>query len=608
MGYRHIHEYGIIGDMNSCALVSIDGSIDWACFPRLDSPSVFASILDDDKGGRFAIAPVGLHTVTQRYLPDTTILETTFTTDSGAVSVTDFMTMAAPRAEASPHEIVRVVRGIRGTVGMRVVFQPRLDYARGLTTLTPERHGMLAHNGEERLALITDLPVQVEEAPDGGEQASLAFDVQEGETLHLIAAYGVDRTPSVGAMDCEAKLARAHRVSEATVAKISYDGRWRDEIIRSFLTLHLLIYEPTGAIVAAPTTSLPEFIGGERNWDYRFSWLRDGAWVVDVLLRLGDPHEAKAFLDWIVSQCWLGLESMQILYGISPESELREVTLEHLEGYRGSAPVRIGNDAAFHRQLDVFGEVAISLAAYHKYQGALPDSAWGLLERVADLAADMWHLPDRGIWEVRGEEQHFVYSKMMCWVALDRAAHLGETLGHDGSVERWRDEAERIRDDILANGWSEEKQAFVQAYSGEAMDASALLMAFVGFLPQGDPRLRSTVKRVQQELAVGPFVRRYLASETDDGFEDGEGAFYMLSFWLIGALMSVGETDEAIAKFEELIETKNHLGLFAEMIDPATGEALGNFPQAFSHIGLIHTARNLSEALRTDEPQTELLG
>ncbi|MEE8519520.1 MAG: glycoside hydrolase family 15 protein [Dehalococcoidia bacterium] len=605
MAYQPIHDYGIIGDMNSCALVSLQGSIDWACFPRFDSPSIFAAILDDAKGGRFSITVDAEYTVEQRYLPDSVVIETTFTCDTGSAAVLDFMPQRRLREKEAPHEIVRIVRGLRGTVPMRLVFQPRMDYARGATHLAAERNGALATHGDESVALITHLPLVIEPGPDGSAQAVASFTVSEGESWPAIAAYGLSRAPSVGSMDAEAKLTRTLRVSRGIASKVEYDGMWHDDVVRSFLTLHLLTYEPTGAVVAAPTTSLPESIGGPRNWDYRYSWLRDSAWTVGILFRLGDPHEGIAFMEWIVNNCWLGIESMQVLYGITKQSTLNEEVLDHLEGYRGSAPVRIGNDAASHRQLDVFGELALSLEAYHKHHGDLPKTFWELLVRIADLAAEMWPLPDRGIWEVRGPEQHFVYSKLMCWVALDRAVALAKVYGYDenGAVERWSSEAAKVRADILEHGWSETKQSFTQAYGTDTMDASALLMCFVGFLPAGDSRLRSTVKRIQQELASGPFVRRYLTHETDDGLSGGEGAFYILSFWLIGALLAVGEVEEASAKFEEVMATRNHLGLFAEMVDPATRTGLGNFPQAFSHIGFIHAARNVSETLRTQRSE-----
>ena len=593
--------------MNSCALVSSGGSIDWACFPRFDSPSVFAAVLDDAKGGRCSLHPSGVHSSTQRYLPDTTVLETLHETGDGAATVRDFMTRAPARGPDAPHEIVRIVEGVRGSVTMRLEFQPRLDYARGETSLTLNRNGVLARHREGVLALVGDAPFTIEASADGGEQAVAEFTVQEGEQVELVLAFGMGRVPSISAMDCRSKLERAIRHDQASVAKLGYSGYLRDELVRSYLTLHMLIFEPTGAIVAAPTTSLPESLGGVRNWDYRYSWLRDSAWTLGILYRLGDPHEGEAFIDWVVDQCAISIESMQILFGIAPESELEEKELDHLEGYGRSSPVRIGNGAAFHRQLDVFGEVALSLAVFHRYSGNLSDKAWGLLKQMADLAAEMWHMEDRGIWEVRGPEQHFVYSKVMCWVALDRAAKLAEGHGFEGDVAYWRKQRDLIREEVLTRGWSDSKRSFVQAYDSEAVDASALLIPFLGFLPPDDPRIRSTVRRIQMELAHGPFVRRYRIDDTDDGLVGEEGAFYILSFWLIGALMTIGETQEALSYFHEVFATASHLGLFAEMHDPATGRALGNFPQAFSHIGFIHTVRNINEMMRSQSYEEELL-
>ena len=592
--HRPIHDYGLIGDMNSCALVGDNGSVDWACFPRFDSPSVFAAILGPN-GGRFTIEPREAYASSHRYVEGTNVLETTFTTASGSFAIIDFMPLARPSQATAPHEIHRIVRGISGRVDARAVFEPRLGYGEGETTMRPGRHGAVAHRKGESLALITDIPLQVSRG-----KAEAAFSLGPDERVPFVAAWGYWRTPPPRAMDWEAKLERTLRFWEATSAKLQYTGEWRDWVLRSFLALHLLIYEPTGAIVAAPTTSLPEWIGGGRNWDYRFCWLRDAAWSMGVLFRLGDPHEGEAFVRWVVSQCQLGLEHMQILYGIAPESVLEERELPHLAGYGGSPPVRVGNDAAFHRQLDVFGEVALSLSTYHKHHGDLTDEMWELVRRMADLAARAWHMEDRSIWEVRGPERHFVYSKVMCWVALDRACALVEAHGYEGPVDFWRAEAGKIKADVLANGWSHAKQSFVQYYGGESLDASALLIPFVGFLEPGDPRIASTVRAVQRELADGPFVRRYVAAETDDGLDCDEGAFYMLSFWLIGALLTIGETKEAAQLFDEVRETAGPLGLFAEMIDPQSRLALGNYPQAFSHIGLIHTARNLSSALHSE--------
>ena len=592
--------------MNSCALVSSGGSIDWACFPRFDSPSVFAAVLDDAKGGRCSLTAPSARSVTQRYLPDTSILETLYETDDGAAKTLDFMTRASARNADAPHEIIRIVEGVRGNVALRLVYQPRLDYARGVTELSAHRNGVLASNGEATIALASKIPFAIEEASDGGQQAVAEFTLRHGERAEFALAFGIRRPQSIGAMDCADKLARAVRHDHASVANLDYSGYLRDAVVRSYLTLHMLIYEPTGAIVAAPTTSLPESLGGVRNWDYRYSWLRDSAWTLGILYRLGDPHEGEAFIDWVVDRCSMSIESMQILFGIADESDLEEQELAHLEGYKRSAPVRIGNGAAFHRQLDVFGEVALSLAVFHRYSGNLSDKAWSLLKQMADLAAEMWRLEDRGIWEVRGPEQHFVYSKVMCWVALDRAVKLAEGHGFEGDIAHWSAQRDLIRDEVLEKGWSDSKRSFVQAYGSDAIDASALLIPFLGFLPPDDPRIRSTVRRIQMELAHGPFVRRYRVDDTDDGLEGEEGAFYILSFWLIGSLLVIGETQEALAHFHRVLATASPLGLFAEMHDPAAGIALGNFPQAFSHIGFIHTVRNINELMRREAYEEEL--
>ncbi len=607
MPYIPIHDYGLIGDRNSCALVSREGSIDWACFPRFDSPSSFAAVLDDVKGGRCAIEVRGGRAVAQRYVPETTVLEATFESADGVAQVSDFMTHAEARNPEAPHEIIRIVTCISGSPTMRLAFQPRLDYARGETKLRRLRSGVMAEHKVGNLGIVADLPFSIEDAEDGGQQATAEFTMSTGDTVHIAILHNPRRLPGIQTLDCRNKLLRVVRRDRASITELRYDGYLRDEVVRSYLTLRLLMYSPTGAIVAAPTTSLPEAIGGGRNWDYRFSWLRDSAWTLGILQRIGGARDGQAYLAWTVKECQMGLDSMQILYGIHSESTLTEITLDHLEGYRGSRPVRIGNDAAFHRQLDVFGEVALTLSLFHRFSGALPPHAWQLFSHMADLAAGSWRMPDRGIWEVRGQEQHFVYSKVMCWVALDRAVRIGEAHGYDGDIARWRAERDLLRDEILEQGWSEEKQSFVQAYGTEALDASALLIAFVDFLPIDDPRLRSTIRRIQQELADGPFVRRYRVDETDDGLEGEEGAFYILTFWLIGALLMIGETEEALKYFDMVSQTANHLGLFAEMYDPHTGEGLGNFPQAFSHIGFLHTARNVNAIMRRNDDYDEEL-
>ena len=606
MPYLPIHEYGLIGDMNSCALVSSGGSIDWACFPRFDSPSVFAAVLDDAKGGRCSLNVPGARSITQRYLPDTTILETLQETEDGAATVCDFMTRAPARSPDAPHEIVRIVEGVRGNVTMRLTFQPRLDYARGETTLNLTRSGALASHSRGVLALVCDVPLTIQEAADGGQQAVAEFTVQEGARVEFVLAFGARRVPSISTMDCRSKRERAIRHDHASGgearlrrlparrgrallpdpphADLRADGgdrRRADDV-------------PAGIARRRTQLGLPLFLAARQRLDARHP------------LPPRRPARGEAFIEWVVDQCAMSIESMQILFGIAPESELEEKELDHLEGYSRSSPVRIGNGAAFHRQLDVFGEVALSLAVFHRYSGNLSDKAWGLLKHMADLAAEMWHMEDRGIWEVRGPEQHFVYSKVMCWVALDRAAKLAEGHGFEGDVEYWRRQRDLIREEVLTKGWSDSKRSFVQAYDSEAVDASALLIPFLGFLPPDDPRIRSTVRRIQMELADGPFVRRYRVDDTDDGLVGEEGAFYILSFWLIGALLTIGETQEALTYFNKVFATASRLGLFAEMHDPATGRALGNFPQAFSHIGFIHTVRNINEMMRSQSYEEEL--
>ena len=595
--------------MRSCALVGRNGSIDWACFPRFDSPSTFGAILDDRQGGRFQISPTAVHSADQRYLQDTNVLETVFSTPTGTALILDFMPISSrPAHDPSRQELHRIVRGIQGSVELHALFQPRFDYARGDLRLTSAKHGVVATNGSEELALISSVPLTILDADSDEAPAAVGdFSISAGQEAQFIAAYGLARTPTVRAMDSHAKLEQTKRYWQGTAAKIHYHGPWHSHVVRSFLALHLLIYRPTGAIVAAPTTSLPEHLGGERNWDYRYCWLRDGAWTVGIFYRLGDPHEGEAFVSWLTRQCWLGVERMQILYGIDSESVLHETTLDHLEGYQGSQPVRVGNEAAYHRQLDVYGEMAFSLATYHKFAGRLPRDGWKLTHLLADLASRTWHMKDRSIWEVRGAEQHFVYSKVMCWVALDRAIHLAEAGNHRAPIKKWRAEADKIKTEVLEKGWSNKKQSFVQHYATDAVDASALIIPFVGFLPADDPRIKSTVRRITQELSSGPFVKRYLTDETDDGLEGDEGAFVILSFWLIGALLAIGETEEATWRFKALAAHANHLGLFAEMVDPATGKSLGNFPQAFSHIGFLHTAINLGRVLQAEEHE-DLLG
>ena len=608
-GGINLYNYGLIGDMSSAALVGTDGSIDWCCFPRFDSPSVFAAILDREAGGHFRISPSGPSLDTrQEYIPDTNILETTFTTETGVVSTTDFMP-ASEDDDDNPdtppnalHEIHRVVTCLSGEVDLRCDFRPRHDYARALPEFRSLRGrsgaAVQARGGRQTLTLLASVPLRFD---DRGVTSS--FTLTEGQTATFVIAYGHGRPASLERYRTAEKLNQTQSYWRELVTRMSYDGLWRDAVVRSFLALHLMMYRHTGAIVAAPTASLPETIGGSRNWDYRFSWLRDASFTVDVLYRLGDHYGADRYMNWLFEQCQLGRRKTRIVYGISPNSSLREYTLDHLNGYEGSRPVRVGNAAARHLQLDVFGEVIVCIHSLLVLQGKIPEEAWELVHSLAEIVMDNWWRKDRGVWEVRGEQQHFVYSKVMCWAALDYAAYIAAARGERRLYRRWSLAADGIKSEILESGWSSAKQAFRQRYGHDALDASNLAIPFMSLITRDDPRVRQNVDAIERELTDGPLVWRYLPEETDDGLEgQQEGAFTLLSFWLIGNLIYTGQNDRGLDYFHEVITKQaNHLGLFAEMFDPVSNRQLGNFPQAYSHIGLIHTALNLSGFI-TDTP------
>ncbi len=600
MTYKPIADYGIIGDMHSAAVVGLDGSIDWLCFPRFDSPSIFAAILDDEKGGRFRLCPTGAYRSEQRYLPDTNILCTTFTTESGQVEVQDLMPMKKDARE-SDYEVLRIVRGNRGSVEMACLFQPWLDYARGRTELRVTPGGVVAEKEEARLALASPADLAIEH-----DAARGAFPVQEGEEIVFELQWGAERPPST--VGWRERLEFTASEWRGMVDSIKHEGRWREEVVRSVLVLHLLVYLPTGALIAAATTSLPEWIGGDRNWDYRFCWIRDTAFTLDVFHRLDHIGETVRFMEWLTIFCESCGVRLQPVYGVRYEEELGELTLDHLEGYRGSKPVRIGNAASTQLQMDIFGEVMVALATFHRAGGHITEDIWSTIESLVQAVIKNWQRPGRGIWEVRGAMRHFVYSKVMCWLAMDRAIALAEALGKGVDLDRWQAVREEIRADVLAHGWNERLQSFVQYYGADYTDAALLMMPMVGFLPAEDPRMRSTVRHIREELAVNGLLRRYPPDLTDDGFGSEEGVFTMCTLWLVGYLTSTGELDEARQLFERVLQCGNHLGLFSEMVDSATGEALGNFPQAFTHVSLIHTARNLDLALRQREalPPDEL--
>ncbi|HUH11660.1 MAG TPA: glycoside hydrolase family 15 protein [Longimicrobiales bacterium] len=597
--YKPINGYGVIGDMRTAALVGLDGSIDWCCFPRFDSASVFGAILDDERGGRFRVRPTEPYTSEQRYLPLTNILVTTFHLHrrSGVVGVTDFMPAPGDRSIAAHHEIHRRIRCVRGDVKLEVTFEPRFDYGRRPTRVERCAQGLRATDGREELTLSSppEMSWDVDEARGTARAVVLAG---MAENLWLVLRYDGDKPPPLEALRCQERLEETALFWNGWSTSISYAGLYRADVERSALALKLLFYEPTGAVVAAPTTSLPEHIGGVRNWDYRYCWLRDAAFTLSAFHILGQHEEADRFMRYLA---WMARKSgpaLQIMYGIGGETELVEEELPHLSGYRDSAPVRIGNGAHHQLQLDIYGELLEAAWLWHG-QRLIEDDFWQLLARIVDWVAENWRRPDCGIWEVRAEPRHYVHSKVMCWVALDRAVRMAEELGGDGRVERWRVERDAVHAEVMRRGWSEERRAFVQSYGTDALDAANLIIPIVGFLPGEHPRVKDTIAATLRELTRDGMLHRYTS---DDGLPAGEGVFSICTFWLADALILSGDLAHGERVFRRMLRFANHLGLFSEELDPSSGDFLGNFPQAFTHIALINTAHLLERAHGGSEP------
>ena len=603
-GYLPIESYGAIGNLRTVALVGIDGSIDWCCLPHVDRPSVFAAILDHRRGGRFRVAAVGVERSDQQYLENTNVLQTTFTTAAGRLTLTDFMPLRGSILGAgvppTAPELHRILRCDAGDVDVEVEWSPRFDYGRAATRIEIVPGGFVAHAGGERLTLGGIPSVDVPAAADEfGPVLRARFRLSAGEEVGLVARYGTEHAACT-MQECFAALHEtvhawrewAHHCEHEDGC--AFGGPWHGQIIRSALTLKLLTHPDTGAVAAAPTTSLPEEIGGVRNWDYRFSWIRDAAFTAQALCALGHRAEALDFLGWAQRvSCLEGERSfqLQIMYGIHGETDIPEIELDHLEGYRGSRPVRIGNGAAKQRQLDIYGELLSSAYEMVRMGGSLEPPMVAFLAGAADRAAAVWRESDRGIWEVRGGPRHFVYSKVMCWVALDRAVRMAERGMLPGRSGVWRRERDAIREAVLTNGFDRSQGAFVQSFGSNALDASNLLIPIMEFLPFDDPRVQGTIDRTLQDLTVDGLVYRY---RTEDGIPGGEGAFVLCTFWMAEALALSGREAEAWDIFSGMAGRANHLGLLAEEIDPATGAFLGNFPQAFSHIGLINSALYLA--------------
>jgi len=589
--YRPIAEYAAIGDGRSVALAALDGSIDWLCLPEIDSDAVFCRILDAERGGYFRVGPADGHTSVRSYLGDTNVVVTTHTTTTGVVQVTDFM--PAPGL-TSARAILRLVEGIAGTVDVAVAFRPTFGFAATPTTVHLYDGGAAAVDpaGDAQLTLSAPgFDVRV----DGDGAAGHAV-VRAGERRWVTATYTGQATDE-GDVDPDRVLAETLEYWQRWSVRCTYDGPYHDLVRRSALALKLLAYHPTGAVVAAPTTSLPEDVGGGRNWDYRYTWLRDASLILYALQSIGYHDEAEAFFAWLERLCLKCRDQLRIMYTVTGGDDLTERTLDHLDGWRGSRPVRVGNAAADQTQLDIYGEL---LDAAHLHLDAMPDAldpgTWDVLALLADRAAARWREPDEGIWEVRGGQRHFLYSKLLCWVALDRAVHLAEDRDLPGDIQRWRTERDAVRQAILTDGYNPDLGAFTQAFGEATLDASALAIPLVGFLPPTDQRVQSTVAAIQQRLTAGGLVYRYLPAETPDGLAGDEATFALCSFWLVDNLALAGRVDDARALFETVAGYANDVGLLAEEIDPATGDLLGNFPQGFTHLALIRSALAIAEA------------
>ncbi|MFD8806608.1 glycoside hydrolase family 15 protein [Streptomyces sp. NPDC059597] len=599
-GHRHlpIAEHGLVGDLRSVALVGSDGTIDWYCCPAFDAPSVFAALLDPERGGRFALAAAVPARTKQFYFPDTNVLITRFFTEEGVGEVQDFMPVTGDdQVEESRHRLIRRVVCVRGTVPFRVLVAPRFGYGADPHTVRDDQGRMLFESPGLSLALTTTVPLECD-----GRDARGEFKLVEGETAVFALDQAGDEVAPRGCAHAEAEQEFNATVAywRRWLAQSRYRGRWREMVHRSALTLKLLTYAPTGAIVAAPTTSLPEQLGGERNWDYRYVWVRDAAFAVYALLRLGFTGEAEAFMRFLTTHISPGDGAargpLQVMYGIDGRTRLPERELPHLEGYRGSAPVRVGNAAAGQLQLDIYGALIDSIYLYDKWAQPISSAQWDDVCHLVDWVCDHWDQPDEGVWETRGGRKNFLYSRLMCWVAIERAIRLANRRGLPADHRRWRQARDDIYRRIMDRGWSERRRAFVQHEAGDVLDASVLMMPLAKFIAPTDPKWLSTLDVLTEELVSDSLVYRYDPGASPDGLRGDEGTFSICSFWYVEALVRAGRLDEARLAFEKMLTYANHLGLYAEEIG-RTGEQQGNFPQAFTHLSLISAAFNLDRAL-----------
>jgi GH15 family glucan-1,4-alpha-glucosidase len=586
-----IEDYGLIGDTQTAALVSREGSIDWLCMPRFDSGACFAALLGETHHGRWLLAPAGAapREIRRRYLEGTLVLETEFVTETGRVRIIDCM----PPRDRTP-DIVRLVEGVEGTVPVRMELILRLDYGSIVPWIRKAEGVLCATGGPDALVLHTAV-----ETHGQGLTTVADFTVAAGQRVPFVLSWHPSHEPPPPPLDPVAAVHDTVAWWREWTSRCTYRGPWREAVLRSLVTLKALTYGPTGGIVAAPTTSLPELIGGIRNWDYRFCWLRDATFTLYALLISGYREEACAWREWLLRAVAGDPTRLQILYGVAGERRLPEVVLDWLPGYEKSAPVRVGNAAAQQLQLDVYGEVMDVLHQTRRLGLPPHPWSWRLQHELLGFLESGWQQPDEGLWEVRGPRQHFTHSKIMAWVAFDRAAKAVERFGLDGPAGRWRALATEIHEEVCRRGFDAQRLCFTQAYDSPRLDASLLMIPLVGFLPPTDPRVAGTVRAIEQELVRGGFVLRYRTDEVEDGLPPGEGAFLACTFWLADNYAMLGRVDEARRLFERLLSLRNDVGLLSEEYDPVAGRMLGNFPQAFSHVGLINTAFNLTPHVPT---------
>jgi GH15 family glucan-1,4-alpha-glucosidase len=589
-----IEDYAIIGDTQTVALVSRRGSIDWLCFPRFDSPACFAKLLGHEENGAWSLGPAdGGHCTSRRYVGDSLVLETRWDLQGGSVTVTDYM---PPRGQAP--DVVRIVEGVSGRVDMASVLRLRFDYGEAVPWVRRVEGQLVGVAGPDAVYLRSDV------RHHGEDLASVArFAVEAGQTVSFVLTWHPSHLPPPKPVDPGQSLRDTYAYWEEWYSRCRVSGEYADAVTRSLLTLKALTYSPTGGLAAAATTSLPEALGGVRNWDYRYCWLRDATLTIEALMHSGFTDEASEWAGWLLRAVAGDAEDLQIMYGLAGERRLTEFVLDCLPGYEGSAPVRVGNAAAQQFQLDVYGEVMAALALARRMDIPGSMDSWPVQLAMMRHLEKVWDDPDEGLWEVRGPRRHFTHSKVMSWVAFDRAAAAVERLGLRGDARRWRAIADEIHREVCEQAYDGERGAFVQSFGSKALDAAVLVMPRVGFLRGDDPRFVGTVHRIRDELTEDGFVRRYETGVPDeagaehgnvDGLPGQEGAFLACSFWLADAEHYIGEHDQARRRFERLLDVRNDVGLLAEQYDPASGRQLGNFPQAFSHLGLTNTAYLLS--------------